>query len=313
MNKNWGYFYLLVAILGWGLSSSFIEFGLAYLPPIVFLAIRFILAVLIISPFILATRVKTIVGLLKNRWTWVIGFSETAGLSFQYIGQQYVPAGLAALLSLLFLLIVPFLSPFLLGERLRHIHLVAVVIGLVGVVFISTEGQLDNLFGGSIIGILFLLAAASGYALYIVTTSRLSTIEKPGIDTVALYYVVLVIISMTSTIVAFLLEPVPLVMPIEAWLWILGLVLFSTIVAFLAYFKALTVISANEASVLLLLQVLLPFSIDYLFLGRSYGLWVLSGSVLILLAIFIVVKISNENDPANDLLTVQKEAISQKS
>ncbi len=281
MNKTIGYLYLFIAIIGWGLSSTFIEFGLAYLSPIGFLAIRFVLATFIPTPIVLRNRMSTIIDLFRCKWTWVVGLSETMGLVFQYFGQQYVPAGLAALLSLLFLLIVPFLSPFFLRVGLQKSHLIAVAIALIGVLLVSSEGRIENLLSGSAIGVLFLLGAAFGYALYFVTTSRLSTIEKPGLDTISLFYVVLFIIAGFS------------LLPLVVIPWILGLVLFSTMIGFLAYFRFLTEISANEASDLLLLQVLVPFSVDFFLLRRFHATWVFLGSFFILVAMIIVVKISN--------------------
>ena len=62
------YFFVLLAVIGWGLSTTFIEFGLPYIDAQPFLAIRFIVATLMITPFILATRKNEVVTLFKTRW-----------------------------------------------------------------------------------------------------------------------------------------------------------------------------------------------------------------------------------------------------
>jgi len=285
------YLAIFIAILGWGFSVPFIEFGLAYIGPLPFLAYRFILATVVLTPIALIQKRQELGQLLQQRWLWVIGLAESLGLIFQYLGQQQgVPGGLAALLSLCFLLIVPFISPFIIGQKLEKYHLMAIITGFAGIIMISTEGDLNRLRGGtiSLLGVLLLLSAAFGYALYIVATSRLTTIEQQDVDTFSLFYLVLLIVAASSTFATAMFSTFqPL--PEELWIWLIGLAIFSTLIAFFSYFEALKAISANIASVLLLLQVLVPFAIDYVVLRRRYGIWIISGAGLIIIAMLIVV------------------------
>ncbi|MHA2031358.1 MAG: DMT family transporter, partial [Candidatus Kariarchaeaceae archaeon] len=280
---------MTIAVLGWGLSTTFIEFGLDYVKPFPFLFYRFLLATIVLTPFIVLYRKAEFIDVIKNKWTWIIGLSEATGLILQYLGQEKeIPAGLAALLSLSFIIIVPFVSPFFLDEQLEKNHLVAMSIAFIGVLFISSEGSVKNLTGSSILGIVLLLGAAVGYAFYIISTSRLTTIEKPNIDTFTLFYSVLLIISIASLIASVTFSK-PSTVPLEGIKWIVLLTIFSTLIAFFAYFRALQEISANVASVLLPLQVLVPFAIDFFALGRRYSIWVISGSILVIIAMLIVV------------------------
>ncbi len=280
---------MAIAILGWGLSTTFIEFGLEFIAPVPFLFFRFGLATITLTPLVILFRASEFLELIKNKWTWVIGISESLGLILQYLGQERdVAAGLAALLSLSFIVIVPFISPFILNEKLAKNHLVAMSVAFIGVIFISSEGNMINLTGSSILGIILLLGAAVGYAFYIISTSRLTTIEKPNVDTFTLFFSVLLIISLSSLFASLTFSNLPSV-PREGIQWIVLLTIFSTLIAFFAYFRALQEISANVASVLLPLQVLVPFVIDFFILGRIYSLWVLTGSFLIIIAMLIVV------------------------
>ncbi|PWI47718.1 hypothetical protein CEE45_10070 [Candidatus Heimdallarchaeota archaeon B3_Heim] len=280
---------MAIAILGWGLSTTFIEFGLEFIAPFPFLFFRFGLATITLTPLVILFRASEFLELIRNKWTWVIGISESLGLILQYLGQERdVAAGLAALLSLSFIVIVPFISPFILHEKLAKNHLVAMSVAFIGVIFISSEGNMINLTGSSILGIILLLGAAVGYAFYIISTSRLTTIEKPNVDTFTLFFSVLLIISLSSLFASLTFSNLPSV-PREGIQWIVLLTIFSTLIAFFAYFRALQEISANVASVLLPLQVLVPFVIDFFILGRIYSLWVLTGSFLIIIAMLIVV------------------------
>ncbi|MHA1991415.1 MAG: EamA family transporter, partial [Candidatus Hodarchaeales archaeon] len=76
--------------------------------------------------------------------------------------------------------------------------------------------------------------------------------------------------------------------PMESWIWIVLLVIFSTLIAFLAYFKALKTVPANTASILLILQLVIPFTIDIIFLDISYSNWIFAGAFTIVFAIVVV-------------------------
>ena len=284
-----GYVFISIAILGWGISTNLIEAGLAHIASLPFLAYRFLIAAVLLGPFVLLFKRGPLISLLKNGWTYVIAFSEASGLVVQYIGQEMgVPPALSALLSLLFLLIVPFLSLLILKEPIHLHHLLAMSLGLVGVFCITTEGEINRLLGGEALGIFLMLCAAFFYAVYIVSTSRLSRYEKTHVDIFALFFVVIAVIAGTSlllSVVSGTLEPPSL----DAMPWIILLVIFSTLIAFLAYFEALKTVSANAASVLLLLQILVPFSVDIVLLDRDYGPWKLLGSGIIVLSMTIVI------------------------
>ncbi len=283
-----GFAFITIAVLGWGLSTSFIEFGLKYAEALPFLAMRFIMATIALLPFIIRFRQKEVIELLKKKLVWIIGLSEAAGLIFQYFGQNYVHAGLAALLSLLFLIFVPFLSRAILKEPLRMINLIAALLGFIGAGFIALEGDWTRFNASSAVGTILLLLAALSYGLYITTTSKLTKYMDKEVDTFSLFFSVLLIISFITTL-GTLASGKSIIIDKNAWIWLIGLVVFSTLVAFFAYFEALKIISAGTAAIVLLLQILVPFFIDLVILKRSYSPWIWTGVVIILIAMVIAV------------------------
>ncbi|MHA2501943.1 MAG: DMT family transporter [Candidatus Kariarchaeaceae archaeon] len=290
MANRSGYTALTIAILGWGASPPLVEVGLKTgMPAVPYLAYRFLLAALLLTPYMLLKKQQTL-RLFRHPLVWMIGISESMGLIFQYLGQQQqVPAGLSALLSLLFLLIVPFLSPIILGEQLRGQHLLAVAVGLVGVVLIAADGDFLGLISGSIsiLGVVLLLLAAVGYAFYIVFTSKLRQTDE-SVDTFGLFYSVLVIVAV-ATLILTLLQSQLVPPPTSIYPWLILLVIFSTLIAFVAYFEAMKSVSANLASVLLLSQVLVAFILEFLFLSAEYSIWIYIGGGVIVVAMIIAV------------------------
>lgn len=290
---------MLTAIVGWGFSTSFIEFGLKYIEPVQYLFFRFILTTIIISFVLLPIKYKKIVELLKLRITWIIGVSEFFGLAFQFIAISYnISAGLAALLSLLFLIIVPFLSVVFLNETIHPIHMLAVFLAIFGVLVITTNGDFSSFSGGSILAISLLLLSAFSYGMYIVFTSKLSTIIKPDTDPLALFYVVMLIISIFSLLLSFFFGGIsgP---SFDAWKWIVYISVLATIAPFIGYFYAMKYYSANLASIFLLGQIFVPFYIDVFYLKIKYSFWVVGGIIVLITA--MVIAILSEGGKENGL------------
>ncbi len=286
---------MFFAIIGWGLSTPFIELGLKSIPPFNFLFFRYFISSMVII-IILAFKKRNILELFKNKWIWLIGSAESTGMLLQYSGQNLgIPSGLAALLSLSFLIYVPFLALILLGQKIKIYHFFGIVLGIIGVLFITFSDNLSVIFNiseyitGSVLGILLLIGSAISYAAYIVFTSRYTTVENTNINAFDLFAAVIIIITLISMIFATIFEKIQITWSYDAWLWIILLVIFSTLIAFFAYFEALKKISANSASVLLLLQVIIPYIFDLLIEHKKYTNNVYIGMILLFMAMLIVV------------------------
>lgn len=293
------YIATLIAVLGWGLSTSLIQFGLVYVEPFLFLALRFSMAALLATPYVLYTRKNEVLKLLKNRWIYAIALFETAGLLFQYQGQlsEYnVSAGLASLLTMMFIIIVPALSYYLLREKFTINHAIAILLGFIGVFLIVTQGNLSNLTNSSTIGVILLLLSATCYAFYQIVTSKYTREVNKSVDSLALFYVVMVAISVYSFGFTFIHSDfsISLNFPVAAWFWIIALAIFSTIVAFVAYFEASKGIPANTLSILLILQMLVPFFVDIVILGKHYSIWIYLGGIIIVLGMIFIAKIPTD-------------------
>lgn len=289
------------AVIGWGLSTSFVEFGLPFVNPYLFLALRFLLALLLVTPYILLKKRKEVLSVMKSRWPYIIAICETTGLLFQYLGQNLdVAAGLSSLLTMMFILEVPVLSTVLLHEKFYRNHAIAIVLGLIGLFFIITEGDISRLVSSSILGIVLLLLSATSYAFYQLTTSKYTRGSETDVDSIALFYVVMLLITTYSWLMAFVNSSVTLAVPIDGWIWIGMLAIFSTIFAFTGYFEASKGIPANTLAIILMSQMLVPFFVDVFFLHMNYSLWVYCGAIIIVLGMYFVAKIPLDESTNNN-------------
>lgn len=283
-----GYFGIFLAIVGWGLSTTFIGFGLDSINPYFFLSLRFFIAVIIFAPYIIFFKRKEFLDLFLSKWVWLFAFFEFLGLEFQYIGQQYVSAGLTTLLSLQFVLFVPLLSAKFLKDPFSKVTVVSIVLALTGTFLISANGNFFDIIKNFNVGGLILLFSALSYSIYIIVSSYFTSTSDKPIDTSTMFFIVILGIALFSLIPTISLSN-SFTISSSVWMWIFVLAIFSTLIPFFGYFLGVKVISANTMSLVLLLQIIVPFAIDIIFLGITYSYWIILGSLLVMASFLISV------------------------
>ena len=197
---------------------------------------------------------------------------------------------------MMFIIILPYLAFLFLAERFHLNHALAIILGFLGVFFIITEGDISRLGSGDALGIFILLVTATAYAFYQLSTSKFTRFVMPQVDSISLFYSVMILISIFSLISALIFQPTGFyTIKSDAWIWIVLLAIFSTIIAFTSYFEASKGIQANTLSILLVSQALVPFFVDIFLLGREYSIWIYSGGFIVIIAMIIVGKTPTED------------------
>ncbi len=294
-NKNLGYLFISFPILFWGLAPIIVGLGLEYIDALPFLFFRFLLSFILTLPYILIYKRIDFIQLIKSKWTWFVGLSQTWAITFQYLSQIYISPSLSSAIAYSYLIFVPIVSAWFLNMKIEVKHYVTVAIALIGVGIITISSVNDNL-SLSIPGILLALSSSLGFAFYIVLVSRLINHEIEKADSITLFFIIMIIVSLSTLTlnIIFRRDINPIDFVSKVWLYIILLSVLSTIIAYITYIMALRYISANHASVLLLLQIVVPFAIEYFVYHISYSMEVLFGTILIIGSSAMVIKLSGD-------------------
>ena len=169
---------------------------------------------------------------------------------------------------------IEFLGPFVLavvaGRGRRHVAFAAV--GLVGVVLLARPGG-----GVTLVGALFALGAAAGWAAYVLASQRLGSVTR-GVDGLALALCV-------SAVVLF-----PFAAPrLHELTWPLGgrlatMALLGVVVGFALELAALRRMAAAAVAVLFSLNPAIAFVVGWLGLRQHVGVAVLVGGLCVVAA-----------------------------
>ena len=178
---------------------------------------------------------------------------------------------------------VAVLSRVLFKETLTPLKITALFVTLAGCAFVV--GLLPD-FKGTISPQGLLLGLGSGffYALYSIFGKY--ALKKYDTLTVTTYTFLFAAVAVTpfSGVTAM----APLLLNPQALLYIVGLSLFSTVLAFVLYTKGLTVVESSRASIIATIEPVVAAFTGFLVFGERLQLWQYFGIALVLASIILV-------------------------
>ncbi len=162
---------LLLTTLLWSATFVIIKESLVSVSPVVFVSLRFAIASLILSPFIIKAFKKIDKELLMTGLFLSVFFF--AGFATQTIGLKYTTATKSGFITGTFILFTP-LFQYLIEKKLpKKENIYGIILIITGLLFLSSKGNtFFNIFtelgGGFNIGDFLTLLSAISFALYLV-------------------------------------------------------------------------------------------------------------------------------------------------
>ena len=270
---------IIAATIIWGSSFVIVKDVTNSMPPAWILVVRFTAAAIIMA-----------VAFLKYRELYFershVGFGLLFGLAMflayytQTIGITDTTPGKNAFLTGTYCVIVPFLAWALVRRRPNRYNIVAAILCIVGIGFISLDGSLTIRFGDAMT-----LVCAVFYALHIILVSQFAQ----GRNIYVLTMWQFVGVAICSLIVGGLFEPMPdwAAVPMDCWISLAYLAVACTMVALL--FQNIGQAHLPPASAALLLSLESVFGVVFsVALGaETLTLRIVFGFALVFAAIII--------------------------
>lgn len=228
----------------------------------------------------------------KRDWLGIIGLGflgyYLASL-LDFLGLQYVPAGLGRLIMFLYPTLVVILSAVFLGKPATRREITALAITYAGIALV-----LSNKLGIApehrqfMFGAMLIFASAMCYAVYLVTGSQL--VKRVGSARFTAYTM---IVSTVPAVAQFLtLEPVSaLALPATLWWYVLLLVTTCTVMPVFLVAEALKRIGANHFALIGALGPVTTVLADFFLMdGALLPLQVVGGALVISGVLLVSVK-----------------------
>jgi drug/metabolite transporter (DMT)-like permease len=300
--KTTGYITIVLASVLWGTTYPTIKFALSQLEltPLTYLSMRFLFALLSLSPLLLGKRFrKEVVQLIPRFDIIIIGLLNGAGYTLQFIGQSYVTAALASIMVNTYVIFTPIFLHYFFNQAIEPRKKLAATIGFVGTIVIAVGSKFDTqAHFGTVFGIVMVFGAGIVYALYIVFAERAM---KPDYrdkrqNSAAVFYASSIFSLLIIVITGAILKDLPGFTPISfvAIFPIAYLGIFCTGGAFILYLFSLQELGSVDSAVYLLLIIVVGILLSYFTLKEVPDVYMYGGASLIFMSIYLVQNKSNE-------------------
>jgi len=263
--QSFAVFALLVNTAIWGLTFILVKWATASLDLYYFLFLRFFISSLVMAAMFYKRLFK-----MKPKSIGagcVLGIFLTGVYIFQTVGLQHTTASNSALITGLYMVLIPFCVFFYSGTRPGFLPILGIMFALVGMFFLTSYS-----FGGINRGDVITLGAAIAASWHIILTGEFAR-RHPIIPLVLMQ---LVLVTVVCAVVAFLRGGFTLEIPAITWLTLAITSIFATCFAFLVQTVAQRVVDPTRTGVI--------FAMEAVF-GALFGWW-LGGEVMASIAFF---------------------------
>jgi len=273
------------------------KIGLAYLPPVLYNALRLLLAATIAWPILLSSG--TCRPIQQGDAKRILTISLMGFFFFQVLFTAGLPkttAGNASLVLALTPVYVAVINRIFKNERLALPVVLGIGVALLGVgLIVLGSGKTLSLASGDLVGALLILAGQAGNGYYVVYSKDL--MERYSTYQINTWVMTLSALAFTvislPDLAALQLSEVPL----AAWLSIAVSGTFSLCIGNLLWVWALGRISSTKASLYQYLSPIVSIAAGVLFLGETFGLLQIAGASVIFAGLYLTQQKSLEPSP----------------
>ena len=157
---------MLLAALVWGIAFAVQRVAASSIGVFLFNGLRFLLAVLVLLPFV---RFRPQIERSKLPWVALTGTVLFAASAFQQAGLASTTAGNAGFITGLYVVLIPLIASFILKQKLRWTTWVAALLATAGAFFLSTGGEIRLVKGD-----LLELVGALLWAIHVFLVSKMA-------------------------------------------------------------------------------------------------------------------------------------------
>ncbi len=268
---------LLTAAAVWGVSFVVVKEALASASPLLFLAARFTIATLVLTPFV-SLRGGFSRGELRAGL--ILTLLLASGFATQAYGLQYTTPARSAFIVAMSSVLAPFIAVILLRHRTGWMVVVALLLAGLGIYFLTAPDA-----GGLNKGDLWTLITAVVFGGHIVAVSEFSK----QFDAQRLVWLQLPGTAIGSLIAALLFEQLRFDWSFSLVAALLFLAVMSTVVALVWQFRAQRAMSSARASLIFCFEPVFAALTSWLFWGERFSVSQGMGAGLILAGMVLAV------------------------
>lgn len=250
---------LLISVtVVWGLTFSLIKMSLDELSVFAFMSYRFWLAFVVMA-LICIGRLRSIDRGTLKAGIW-LGFLLYVSYAFQTFGLKYTTAGNAGFITGLFIVFVPILSVLYLHKKPGPKEIVAVVVALIGLGFLSIHSNFRVSMGDALV-----LVCALALSFHIIYLDR----YVKRFDLMLLTFLQMGVLAVGNTFSALIFENFNRPRDWVVWVAIIVCGIFASAIAFYVQGYAQRILSPIRTSMVLIMEPVFAVVFGIIILGEA--------------------------------------------
>ena len=275
-SSNHAHMMLFFTTLLWGATFPIVRNFGGSGNPIIFVLLRFVLATLVMLPFVYKKLKLTDIWILK--YGMLLGGVNSCIFLFQTIALQTLDSPRAAFLASIYVILVPFLLPLFGFRKPRIGEVIAALICLYGV-YILSGARIAALH----IGDLWIIASTLCMALSLII------IEHVGnkIQDVLLFSFYQIIFTAVLPLIILVVHPVTIPITANFWWSLIYCAIFATTLAFVLQVKYQPVVGASKTALIFSIEAVFASGCAWL-MGEKINRQTLIGGGIILLSVVLI-------------------------
>ncbi|MCI1693791.1 DMT family transporter [Aneurinibacillus aneurinilyticus] len=273
---------LLGVAISWGYTFVLTKDLLEEIPPFYFLGTRFLLAALLLLPFVWGSLKRT--GWQVWKMGIGCGIALWAAFMLQVIGIDLTTPGKAGVITGTMVMIVPFLYFAWARIPMQPGPVLGSLCAFSGLILLSWDGG----WSGINIGDVVTFVGAIFFAVHMVMVDR-SYNRNVTFDALVFVMIQLLVVGIIDTGIAAFIEPFPHLGSISPYGWFAyGFdLLFGTLLAYIVQVKAQKYSPPTHVSLLLAFEPVFAFVFSWLLWGEAVSAAIITGVFLILSGVFV--------------------------
>lgn len=286
------YFYLLIVVVIWGIAPPVTKFGLAEIPPFLFLTYRFIITTIVLLPFYLASKNKGL-SLSLLPLVALIGFlGTTLNLGLLFYGTNISTSLDASLITATAPIFVALAGVWFLREHVTSREKVGIAITIFGTLIVAVQAFFEVGIGGthSVLGNIIIFISNIAFAAYLLFSKEAL---RKNVSPFTIMFMMFLVGSIATLPLVFTEMKVSEILPtlthasLGSHLAVIYMAFLSGALAYLLYQKAQKTIEASEAAVFTYLSPIVTAPVATLWLHEKLTLPYIIGSIVIAVGVIL--------------------------
>ncbi|NKQ38849.1 MAG: DMT family transporter [Methanosarcinales archaeon] len=264
------YVMIILAVILWSSTFTFIQIGLKEVTPIYIGALRFVIASMLLIVYVLIKfKIEEIKNFTKNNFIILTAlgiFGITIPNIVQNIGMLFVTASMASILQNSSPAFTLLLASIFLNEYIGFKKIIGLIISFIGVVLISIDNGSISIVGEnyySLYGNILIIISALCYSIYFILSKKIIKDNHPAL----ILAISTVIGTILLSIVSIGVEPIDFSFSKLTWFAIIMMAIFGSVISTLMYFKALKEFEVSKINFFTLLIPIFAIIQAHIILG----------------------------------------------